>query len=200
MPDYLKGITIEFETKKLTTALNQINSQSRNLQNELKQVERLLKFDPENTELLAQRQQILSEAIRETETRVDNLRQVGAQMQAQLEHGEITTQQFRDMQREIARAEQDLTRLRQSADSLNEVERAADAAEEDIEDLGDAAEDAAEDMDGLGQYLTDLAKKAAAVTTVAAVVKKIGQVTDDNTKAMNLFRAATGPRQKKQKP
>ena len=130
MADHIRGITIEIagETQKLTTSLNQINGQSRNLQNELKQVERLLKFDPENTELLAQRQQILSEAIRETETRVDNLRQVGAQMQAQLERGEITTQQFREMQREIARAEQDLTRLRQSADSLNEVEQAADAA------------------------------------------------------------------------
>lgn len=194
MADHIRGITVEIagETQKLTTALNQINGQSRNLQNELKQVERLLKFDPENTELLAQRQQILSEAIRETETRVDNLRQVGAQMQAQLERGEITTQQFREMQREIARAEQDLTRLRQSADSLNEVEQAADAAQEDIKELGDAAQDTGDDMEGLSQHLTDLVKKAAAITTVTAVVKKIGQVTDDNTKAMNLFRAATG--------
>lgn len=177
MANYLKGIKIEFgaETQELTTALNKINGQSRKLQNELKQVERLLKFDPENTELLAQRQQILSEAIQETETRVDNLRQVGAQMQQQLERGEITTQQFRDMQREIARAEQDLNRLRQSAAALNEVEQAADDAEDEIEELGDAAEVAAGDMDGLSQYLTDLAKKAAAVTTVTAVIKKSGR-------------------------
>ncbi len=48
MADHIKGITVEIagETQKLTTALNQINGQSRNLQNELKQVERLLKFDP----------------------------------------------------------------------------------------------------------------------------------------------------------
>ena len=54
MPDYLKGITIEIagETQELTKALNKINGQSRDLQNELKRVERLLKFDPENTELL----------------------------------------------------------------------------------------------------------------------------------------------------
>ena len=52
-------------------------------------------------------------------------------MQERLGNG-VTAQQFREMQREIARAEQDLTRLRQSADSLNEVEQAADAAEKDI--------------------------------------------------------------------
>ena len=173
MPDYLKGITIEFagETQELTKALNKINGQSRDLQNELKRVERLLKFDPENTELLSQRQDILNEAIQETEARVESLKRIGAEMQERLGNG-VTAQQFREMQREIARAEQDLTRLRQSADSLNEVEQAADAAEKDIEALGDAAQDTGEDMDGLSQHLTDLVKKAAAITTVTAVVKK----------------------------
>jgi len=191
--NYLKGITIEFgaETQELTTALNKINGKSRDLQNELKRVERLLKFDPENTELLSQRQDILNDAIRETEARVESLKQVGAEMQARIGNG-VTTQQFREMQREIIRAEQDLERLRQSADALNDVENAADDAEAEIEELGDAAEDAAEDMGGVTGHFADLAKKAMAVTTVAAGIKKIVDVTDENTKAMNLFRAATG--------
>ena len=65
---YIKGITITLgaDTQKLTKALEGVNKQSRELQGELRQVERLLKLDPTNTELLSQKQKLLAKSIETT--------------------------------------------------------------------------------------------------------------------------------------
>ena len=67
----IKGITIDIggNTAPLNKALADVNKTSRNLQNELKQVDKLLKLDPKNTELLVQKQKLLSEAIGNTNKR-----------------------------------------------------------------------------------------------------------------------------------
>ncbi len=64
----IKGITVEIggDTTKLQTALKGVNSEIKNTQSQLKDVEKLLKLDPGNTELLAQKQKILSSAVSET--------------------------------------------------------------------------------------------------------------------------------------
>ena len=62
----IKGITVEIggNTTKLQTALKDVNSEIKNTQSQLKDVEKLLKLDPGNTELLAQKQKLLSSAVR----------------------------------------------------------------------------------------------------------------------------------------
>ena len=64
----IKGITVEIggDTTKLQDALKSVNSQIKNTQSQLKDVEKLLKLDPGNTELLAQKEKLLSEAVEET--------------------------------------------------------------------------------------------------------------------------------------
>ncbi len=64
----IKGITVEIDgdTTKLTTALKGVSSELRNTQSQLRDVEKLLKLDPGNTELLAQKQKLLGEAVSET--------------------------------------------------------------------------------------------------------------------------------------
>ena len=68
MANRIKGITVEIggDTTKLQTALKGVNGQIKNTQSALKDVERLLKLDPHNTELLAQKQKLLTQAIGET--------------------------------------------------------------------------------------------------------------------------------------
>lgn len=58
----IKGITVEIggDTTKLQTALKGVNAEIKNTQSQLKDVEKLLKLDPGNTELLAQKQKLLS--------------------------------------------------------------------------------------------------------------------------------------------
>lgn len=68
MADNIKGITIEIggDVSPLNKALGEVNKESRSIQNELKSVERLLKLDPSNTELVAQKQKLLGEGGRKS--------------------------------------------------------------------------------------------------------------------------------------
>ena len=83
MAGSLKGIVIEIggDTTKLGNALEGVNKHTRSLQSELKGVEKLLKMNPGNTELLAQKQQLLTEAIAETTQKLNTLK--GAQEEVQ---------------------------------------------------------------------------------------------------------------------
>ena len=64
----IKGITVEIggDTTKLQTALQGVNKEIKSTQSQLKDVEKLLKLDPGNTELLAQKEKLLSDAVKET--------------------------------------------------------------------------------------------------------------------------------------
>lgn len=64
----IKGITIEIggDTTKLSTALSKVNKEIRNTQAQLKDVNKLLKLDPGNTNLMAQKQRLLAQAVNET--------------------------------------------------------------------------------------------------------------------------------------
>ena len=68
----IKGITVEIggDTTKLQTALKGVNAEIKNTQSQLKDVEKLLKLDPGNTELLAQKQKLLSSAVSETKEKL----------------------------------------------------------------------------------------------------------------------------------
>ena len=103
----IKGITIEIggNTTKLSKALSDASGESVNLQKELKAVNKLLELDPANTELLAQKQQILKESIQETANKLDVLKEAEKQVQAQFEKGEVSEQQYRELQREIITTE-----------------------------------------------------------------------------------------------
>lgn len=103
----IRGITIEIggDTTKLGKALESVESKSRSLQSELKGVNTLLKLDPTNTTLLAQKQDLLKKAISETKDKLDTLKIAQKQVQEQFEKGEVTEEQYRDLQREIAATE-----------------------------------------------------------------------------------------------
>lgn len=72
----IKGIQIEIgaQTKGLDAALKSVNSRSRSLQGELRSVERLLKFDPKNMDMLRQKQELLTKAVSNTKTKLDSLK------------------------------------------------------------------------------------------------------------------------------
>ena len=72
----IKGITVAIngDTTKLQTALKQVNGNIRNTQSQLKDVERLLRLDPTNTELLAQKQRLLKKAVSDTKDKLATLK------------------------------------------------------------------------------------------------------------------------------
>ena len=71
----IKGITVEIggDTTKLQTALQGVNKEIKSTQSQLKDVEKLLKLDPGNTELLAQKEKLLSDAVKETKEKLEAL-------------------------------------------------------------------------------------------------------------------------------
>ena len=91
----IKGLTVEIggDTTKLGKALESAEKQGKSLSGELGEINRLLKLDPSNVELLAQKQKVLSEAIGNTESKLNTLREAEKQAQAQFEKGGVYEEQ-----------------------------------------------------------------------------------------------------------
>lgn len=117
----LRGITVEIggDTTKLGKALEGVNKKTRDLQSELKGVESLLKMDPGNVTLLAQKQQILTDAVSETSEKLDILRKASNQVYEQFKNGDIGEDQFRDFQREVIATQNKLEDLSGELASVN---------------------------------------------------------------------------------
>ena len=79
----IKGLTVEIggDTTKLGEALKNVEKKSKSLSGELSQINRLLKLDPTNTELLAQKHKVLTEAVATTKAKLDKLREAEASVQ-----------------------------------------------------------------------------------------------------------------------
>ena len=88
------------DVQPLNKALEDVNKKTRDLQGELRQVERLLKLDPKNTELLAQKQKLLAEAVENSREKLDRLKAAQQQVNEQFRKGEIAEEQYRAFQRE----------------------------------------------------------------------------------------------------
>ena len=123
MANRIKGITVEIggDTTKLQTALKTVNTQIKSTQSALKDVEKLLKLDPTNTTLLAQKQKLLTQAIGETKEKLATLKTAAEQANEQLQKGEITQEQYDALQREIAETEAELKKLEAQASTTNQT-------------------------------------------------------------------------------
>lgn len=140
----IKGITIEIggNVQSLSKALESTNKQSRDLSGELKQVEKLLKLDPSNTVLLAQKQQLLSNQVETTADKLKTLKNVQAQIESQFQSGEIDEGKYRAFQREVEDTEIALRsaqkQLERFGNSAKSSAKDIDAAKSDISEFGDA--------------------------------------------------------------
>lgn len=148
MANRIQGITVEIggDTTKLTTALRGVNSEIRNTQSQLKDVEKLLKLDPHNSELLAQKQRLLTDAIGETKDKLEALKSAQQQVQQQFERGDITKDQYDALQREIIETEQNLKDLERQAQETNTSLSGFAQAAEKVGKFGDAATSAGKKM------------------------------------------------------
>lgn len=170
----LKGITVEIggDTTKLGDAILKARKSAKDLSGELRGVESLLKLDPTNTVLLAQKQDILAESIAGAKDKLKMLIAAQESMSKQLADGKISPEQYRDFEREVESTRQQLTRL----------EAAASGTDDAVADVGDAAEEAGEKAEKasggwsvLKGVMSDLASSAikAAVSTVVDGAKKM---------------------------
>jgi|GEM_PF-4913679 len=124
MAQTVKGINIEIgaEPTAFKKGLSELNKSSRDLQIELNAVNKGLKFDPTNTTLLKQKQELLAKAIEETRIKVDSLKKAKDKADSDMASGtEINQKQYRELEREIVAAERSLSSLEASAKSTGEA-------------------------------------------------------------------------------
>ena len=139
MASRIQGITVEIggDTTKLQTALKGLNGEIKSTQSALKDVEKLLKMDPGNTELLAQKEKLLAQAVDETKQKLETLKTAAEQANTALANGDISQEQYDALQREIAETEQKLKSLETQANqSATAVQKIA-ASGEKLKSAGD---------------------------------------------------------------
>lgn len=181
MASRIKGITVEIggDTTGLDKALKSVNSSIKTTQSGLKDVSKLLKLDPTNTELLTQKQKLLKDAVGSTKEKLDALKLAQEQAKAQLESGDLGQDKYDALQREIIETEQELKRLQEQAIESN-------AALAKIEEVGDKLQTAGDKISGAGQKLLPVTAAVAGLGTAAV------KTTADFDTSMSQVQATMG--------
>lgn len=176
MANRIKGITVEIggDTTGLDKALKTVNTSIRSTQSALKDVNRLLKLDPSNTELLSQKQRLLKDAIAATKEKLDSLKVAQEQAKQQLENGELGQDKYNALQREIVETEEELRRLQQEAATTNTVLSKIDVAGQKMETVGNSIAGAGKKMMGVTTVIGGVG--VAAVKTAADFDSAMSQV------------------------
>lgn len=173
MADKIKGIEIAIsaDTTGVTKGLKEVNNETLTTSKNLKSVNSLLKLDPNNTELLAEKQKLLGNAIDGTKDKLNKMRAAQDDVKKAFERGDITEEQYIAFQGEIVKTEKQLRDL-----------------ESQVDDTGDSMRDAGDQTSGFGDKLKNgltVGAKAA-----AAAVAAVGKAVIAGTKKLADFTVA----------
>lgn len=173
----IRGITIELgaDTSGVGKALEGVNRQLNSTKAQLKDVEKLLKLDPGNTELLTQKQKLLGDSIKGTEEKLKTLRTASEQAAAAMADGDETAKaQYDALQREIIETEQQMKSLKQQMKDFGSV------ATQQIAAAGAKVQELGEGISKAGATLskTVTAGVAAAATASVAAFKEVDEGLD----------------------
>lgn len=125
------------DTSGLQKALSKVNSATSSLSKELRGINTLLKFDPKNTELLAQKQTVLSQNIQETTNKLNQLKQVQKLADDTIKNGgEISQENYRNLQREIINTENKLKQLKAEASDWTSISKSLDSLSKKTSKIG----------------------------------------------------------------
>ena len=188
MPGNIKGITISFngDTTKLDKALRQIKNSTKDIDSELRQVNKALKFNPTSVELWRQKQDLLKQKIKETENNLKELKNIQAQMDAK--GIDKNSEAYRRVQREIIEAESKLKTFNNELRKVGQVNLRA--MSEQFKDMGNK-------LTAAGQAMRGLSTAAAAVTAaIGALTVKSGKWADDMNTMSKRYRIGTDDLQK----
>ena len=162
----IRGITIELDgdASGLMKALSNIGKSLRSTQSQLNDVNKLLKLDPGNMELIAQKQRYLGEMTEQTAEKLEKQKEVLAQLKEQAAKGVDNTDQQNAMQREIIQTTKSLEKLKDElrnldsgsgvneiTEDMRDVEQSAERAAQSISEMDDAAEPAADSMQDMAE-------------------------------------------------
>lgn len=166
----VKGITIEIgaDVTGLDKALKGVNGKIRDTQEQLKDVKKLLKMDPGNTELLKQKQELLAKAVGATKDKLEQLKDAEKQLK---DSGiDENSDQFQSLRREIIETE----------NSLDDLTRAANQSNTALEKIGATADKVASGAQKVADTTAGISRTAQAglAAAAAATVKIVDSYAD----------------------
>jgi len=183
MAGNIKGITIEFngDTTKLDKALRQIQKNTKSLDNELKQVDKALKFNPTSVELWRQKQDLLTRKIGETKSRLELLKDA----QRKIDSGEVqaTAEEYQRLRRDILVTENQVKTFEGQLRKIGNVNLRATS--EQFKEMGNK-------LTSAGQAMRGISTAAAAVTAaIGALTVKSGRWADDMNTMSKVYSIGT---------
>lgn len=139
----IKGITVEIgaDTTKLDKAINDVDKKTRSFNNELKEVDRIMKQSGESSTLWKQKQELLTKALEESKKKLELLEKSQEQVNEQFRKGEIGEEQYRAFQRELEKAR----------GQVGKYENDLKDADEKVKDLGKDSKNTGDDVEGMGE-------------------------------------------------
>ena len=198
----IAGITVEIggDTTKLSKALGDVDKKSKDLKNELKEVNNALKLDPSNVTLLKQKQDILAESIKNSKEKLDKLKEAQQQITEQYKRGEIDEGQYRAFQREIENTENELKNFKSEAEKARtagkNLGKDVSSVKDDFKKAGESIDKAGEKVTAFGDSMTKAGEKATAASVVigaaAAASYKAWEETDEGYDTIVKKTGATG--------
>lgn len=182
--DRIKGITIEIDgnTTGLQSALSDVNKEIKDTSTQLKDVEKLLKMDPGNMDLLEQKQKLLGDQVSNTKEKLEKLKQAQEQMNETKSFTPEQQEEYDNLQREIIETESNLKNLETQTDKNEKAMSGFTRAGDAIKDIGDKA----------GELGNKLMPATAAITGVAVAAGAAWKEVDDATDKMITMTGATG--------
>lgn len=189
MAGNIKGITIEIngDTTKLDKALTNVDKSTKDVNKELKQVNNLLKFNPGNAELVAQKQKLLGDQVENTSKRLKTLKDAQAQVDQQYKNGEMPEEEYRAFQREIVATEGKLKnyqgQLEKTSEETSKLEKFTEGANKAFDGIAKG-----------GEKVSDFGKKASAGVTapIAGIAAAATAAFNDVDGGLDTIIAKTG--------
>lgn len=208
MAGSIKGIIVEIggDTSGLQKALRKVNSETSSLSKELKGINRLLKLDPKNTELLNQKQTVLKESIEATKNKIKELKNVyNESVKAEANGAKISEENWRALRKEIEKNEIELRRLQVQASNFTKIGNFFTKVGSNIENFGSNIIGVNEKLSNLNSKISTLGSTLTTKVTLPVTALGASTVTTaisflklkENTKI--AFQVLLGSAEKAQK-
>lgn len=170
MASKIKGIIVEIggDTSALEKALKDVDKESSNLSKELKGVNTLLNFDPKNTEILTQKQDLLNKSISTTSNKLEQLQKLKNEADKSISNGnKISEENYRNLQREIAATQNKIKKLTNELKDFNSENNKLNIASKNLQVYGNKITDISNKVDDLGNKASILSGTILAGTGLA---------------------------------
>ncbi len=161
MAKRVTGITVEIngDTTNLSKALSGVDKNIKNTQSKLRDVEKLLKLDPTNTELLAQKQKLLGEVVKDTKEKLDSLKTASEAAAKTKDNYDAWKEKITPIKTEISKTSDELKKLKEKSEEANEQLSKGEISQEEYDKIQREIKETSDKLKDLKKSKEDVDKE-----------------------------------------